>query len=153
MAFDEELQKHRVLIENRKDIFGNQLILDGEDNVIGEEEHLLSNATDISVEDAPALVESFGGICFPAHIDRQSNGIISVLGTFPETPEFNAVEFNRAKNIEEYKNKYSLKDKTVIVSSDAHCLTDLREKENFFELKAEGQGEIRKELFKKLRNI
>ena len=87
MAFDEMLQKHRLLIKNRTDIFGNQFILDGEDNIIGEEEHFLSNATDISVENVPDLVSPYGGICYPAHIDRQANGIISVLGTFPSTPD------------------------------------------------------------------
>ena len=95
MAFDEALQSHRMLIENRKDIFGNQLILDGEDILIAEEPYFLSNATDISIEEAPDFVQSFNGICYPAHIDRQANGVISVLGTFPDTPEFNIVEINR----------------------------------------------------------
>ena len=41
MAFDSEVQKHRVLIKNRTDIFGDQLIMDEEDNVLCREEHLL----------------------------------------------------------------------------------------------------------------
>lgn len=148
MEFDAEIQKHRTLIENRTDIFGNQLIVDSEDNVISEEKYFLSVATDISVEEAPALVERFGGICYPAHIDRQSNGIISVLGTLPETPCFTAVEINRRENIEEYVSKYNLYDKHIIVSSDAHCLTDIRDKENCFELDSE---DVRHGLFKELK--
>jgi DNA polymerase III alpha subunit len=148
LSFDEDLQSHRTLIPNRTDIFGNQLILDGEDNQIATEEHFLSNATDISVEDAPEYVKRFGGICYPAHIDRQANGIISVLGTFPATPHFKCAEINSRENIEEYVSKYQLEDKQIIVSSDAHYLTDLREKENFFEL---GSDDAVKELFDKLR--
>ena len=153
MAFDEMLQKHRVLIKNRTDIFGNQFILDGEDNIIGEEEHFLSNATDISVENVPDLVSPYGGVCYPAHIDRQANGIISVLGTFPSTPDFKCVEINRQENIEKYINDYKLSDKLLIVSSDAHYLTDMRDKENYFELEDEPYSTafVRKKLFEKLR--
>ena len=102
MEFDELLQERRILIPNRTDIFGRQIICDSEDNVIGEEEHLLSNATTISIEEAPKLVESFGGICYPAHIDRDANGIISVLGTFPKTPHFTCAELHDAEKWDEY---------------------------------------------------
>ena len=153
MRFDVALQSHRMLIENRKDIFGNQFILDGEDNLIGEEKYFLSNATDISLEEIPSLIEEFGGICYPAHIDRQANGIISVLGTFPETPEFNIIEINRREKIGEYVEKYALYDKKVIVSSDAHYLTDMREENNYFELDDEpySSDKVRHELFEFLK--
>ncbi len=153
MEFDLALQKHRTLIENRTDIFGDQLILDGEDKLIGTEAYFLSNATDISIEDAPEFVENFGGICYPAHIDRQANGIISVLGTLPSTPYFKNVEINRRENIEKYVKDYSLEDKRIIVSSDAHYLTDMRDKENYFELDDEPYSSslVRIKLFEELR--
>ena len=153
MEFDLALQQHRTLIENRTDIFGDQLILDGEDKLIGTEAHFLSNATDVSIEDAPEFVENFGGICYPAHIDRQANGIISVLGTLPSTPYFKNVEINRRENIEKYVKDYSLEDKRIIVSSDAHCLTDMRDKENYFELDDEPYSSslVRTKLFEELR--
>lgn len=153
LSFSSEIEKRRVLIKNRTDIFGEQLVLDGEDNVIGQEEYLLSNATTISVEEVPDIVARYGGICYPAHIDRESNGIISVLGTFPETPHFNCVELNRSEKREEYIKRYALTDKTFIVSSDAHYLTDIREKENYFELDDEpySGAYVRSQLFKTLR--
>jgi hypothetical protein len=153
MRFGEEIEKHRILVENRKDIFGNQIIMDGEDNVIGEEKYLLSNATDISIEDAPELVKSFGGVCFPAHIDRDSNGIISVLGTFPKTPDFSAFELHFKENVEKYVTKYGLSDKTVIVSSDSHSLSEIRDRENYFLFEDEPYSSdyVRKQLFLKLR--
>ena len=153
MAFDREIDKRRMKIENRKDIFGNQYILDGEDNRIGEEKYLLPNATSVSLEEAFGLVQSFGGISYPAHIDRQSNGIISVLGTFPEAPDCNIIEINQKEKVEEYVKKYSLEGKRVIISSDAHYLTDMRDKENFFELDDEPYSSalVRSNLFKLLR--
>ncbi len=134
MEFDEYITSRRILIPNRVDIFGNQLIRDSEDNVIGSDEYLLSNATDISIEEAPKLIESFGGICFPAHIDRDSNGIIAVLGTFPETPIFTAAEFHDGAKIDDYTEKYSLENKVKIINSDAHFLWDIKEATDFLEL-------------------
>lgn len=134
MDFDEFLQVRRILFPNRKDIFGNQLICDSEDNVIGEEENLLTNATDISVEEAPSLVESFGGICYPAHIDRDANGIISVLGTFPENSGFTCVELHDGEKAEEYAENFDLLNKHLIISSDAHYLWDIKECSDFLYL-------------------
>lgn len=153
IKFGKFVKEKRVLIKNRPDIFGHQMILDSSDNVIGEEAFLLSNATDISIEDAPELVKSFGGVAYPAHIDRMSNGIIAILGTLPPTPTFECLEFNSAEKIEEYRKKYDIEDKTLIISSDAHYLTDMRDKENYLMLNADrtDASAVRRELFCLLR--
>ena len=152
LEFSNEVEKRRILIKNRIDIFGEQLIMDSEDNVIGEEEHLLSNATTLSVEDVPQLVERYGGVCYPAHIDREANGIISVLGTFPETPHFDCVELHNGEKQTEYTERFSLERKVFVVSSDAHYLTDMREENRYFELNDEPYSSafVRRQLFKKL---
>ena len=155
LNFDEYLQERRVLIKNRTDIFGDQLILNGEDEIIGEDEHLLSNATTISLDEAPELIRSFGGICYPAHIDRDANGIIAILGTLPPTPHFECVEIHSGERIPEFKEKYGLSDKLIIVSSDSHYLTDINESNNYFELDADqaSPDDVRRELFKLLNKI
>lgn len=135
LAFDDYLQSRRMLIPNRVDIFGDQLICDAEDNVIAREENLLVVATDISFEEAPSLIESYGGICYPAHIDKASNSVSSVLGLFPETPKFTCAEIFDPFKIDEL-SKYSSIDKSkLIISSDAHYLADIKEKNEFFTLK------------------
>ncbi len=153
MTFGQRVKELRIPIENRPDIFGSQLILDGQDNIIGEEKNLLINATLISVNEVPELIREYGGICYPAHIDRQSNGIISVLGTFPKTPHFSCVEFHNKAKADEYIQKYGLQDKKIIISSDAHNLTDMRDKENYFELDDEPYSSdfVRHQLFEFLR--
>ena len=153
MDFDSYIDSHRMKIPNRVDIFGNQFILDGDDNIIGTDEFLLSNATDLSIDDVAKIVPQYEGICYPAHIDRPSNGIIAVLGTFPETPYFSSVELNNSENREEYISKYSLNDKNIIVSSDAHILTDMRDKENYFLLEDDPYSSefVRQNLFRMLR--
>ncbi len=153
MAFGARIKELRIPVDNRPDIFGHQLILDGRDNIIGEEKNLLINATLVSVEEVPQLVAEFGGICYPAHIDRQSNGIISILGTFPSSPHFNCAELHNGTKRDEYIQKYNLQDKKFIVSSDAHNLCDMRDKENYFDLDDEPYSSalVRKKLFELLR--
>ena len=148
MAFDAYVDSVRMKIRNRTEIFGEQLILDGEDNVIGQEEFLLPNATSVSIEDVPLLVSRYGGVCFPAHIDRESNGIVAVLGTLPPTPTFTAVELHSKEKLDEYMERFNLSDKTVVISSDAHYLTDMRDAENSVMLSADPDcpDEVRREL-------
>ncbi len=149
-AFDREYQKHRILYPNRKDIFGEQLILDENDEVIGEEEHLLLNASTLSVSDAVELVERYDGIAFPAHIDREENGMIMALGCIPRDPHFSCVEFRDNASIEAYTEKYGLADKRVLTDSDAHYLWDISEAENFLELEDEPYSSalVRESLFR-----
>ena len=152
MRFGEYVDAHRAPIKNRPSIFGNQLILDGEDNVIGTEESLLSFATDISSVDLPDIVKEYSGICYPAHIDREANGIIAILGTFPVDTHFDCFEVRDKERIADLTEKHALSGKVHVISSDAHCLTDIRDAEFYFELDCEDDSpeQIRRALFKKL---
>ena len=154
MAFNEEVDKRRVRFPNRPDIFGEQLIMNGDDEVIGFEQDYLTNATEITLEEAPVLVERHHGVCYPAHIDREANGIIAILGTLPETPEFCNVELHFAKNVAAYKAEYGLQGKRILVSSDAHYLTDLREENQSIEIPDEPYSSalVRENLIRILRN-
>ena len=154
LIFGDEVEKHRILIKNRTDIFGDQLIVDEEDNVLGTDEYLLSNATDISVDNVLKLVESFNGVCYPAHVDRTSNGIIATLGDFPPTPEFLCAEFHDKEKVTELKEKYPLlQTKRVLISSDAHYLWDIRDADDTIEIDDEPYSSdlVRKRLFESLR--
>lgn len=154
MQFDAFVDGHRIRVPNKEEIFGEQLILDGQDNVIGKEEFLLPNATDISIEEVSKFVSQYNGICYPAHVDRPANGAIAVLGDFPDYPGFLCCEFHDKEKIEEYKEKYpSIGNRKIIISSDAHYLWHIRDKEFYVELDDEpfSSNRVRKELFKFLR--
>lgn len=105
-------------IKNRPEIFGNQYLYDCEDEIVGEEERLLLNASKITCDDIKTVADGFGGIAIPAHVDREENGMVAVLGTVTE--EFTAVELSTRATAEQIK-KYS-KAFNVIVDSDAHTL-------------------------------
>src|SRR5699024_8464418 len=86
------IQKTRLRVKNKPDIFGRQLILDEKDEIIGEEENLLIVSSGVSVEEVAALVAGFGGIAVPAHIDKQANGLVGVLGAFDYNLGFRMIE-------------------------------------------------------------
>ena len=154
LAYGEEVDSRRIKIPNRVDIFGDQLIMDGEENVIGTEEFMLPNATGITIDEAPGIVAKYGGVCYPAHIDRQANGIIATLGTFPEYPKFRCAELHDKEKIAEHQEKYPiLRDKLTVISSDAHYLWDIRDADAYFMLDDEPySGDlVRKRLIEKLK--
>ncbi len=133
LAFDKEVEAKRIIVKNKPAIFGHQYIVDEEDSPVGEEEGLLINATTLSIEEANDLVKSYRGVCYPAHIDRPSNGMVAVLGDFPDDPHFTAYELNDGGNTEEYQARFpKLKDKMRAVSSDAHYLENIGQAENYF---------------------
>lgn len=155
MSFDTAVNGKRIPFKNRVDIFGEQMIMNENDEVIGIEENLLSNATLITVDEAPSLVESFGGICYPAHIDREANGIVATLGVFPEFPFFPCAEYHDGDKRPEYEKRFELlKAKPYVVSSDAHYLWDISGRLNSFELECgENHDDIRKALFERLKGL
>ncbi len=133
MEFDRALEAHLAPVKNRPDIFGNQLILNALDEPIGEVDRLLITATDMWAGDAIEFARSFGAHVHPAHIDRTSNGMIAVLGDIPTEYNFSCVEFKDGDTAEEYYSKYpSIKNTSMVVSSDAHHLWDINEAKNFF---------------------
>ena len=74
------------------------------------------------------IVGEYGGICYPAHIDRNSYSVISNLGMITPEMNFNAVEMTEKANQNEYKEKYPIiKNMPVFVSSDAHYLENMNE--------------------------
>jgi len=155
MEFDRIIHEKRQRIKNRADIFGEQIIMDENDSIFGYEENLLTVATTLSIENAFSLATEQGAVVYPAHIDRQANGIITTLGTFPDNPPFGSAEFADIKRLEQYKKRYPLLNKIKIInSSDAHQLWNINEKDptNSIVLDDDtgGHDQIRSALFKYL---
>lgn len=156
LLFNDEVDARRVHIRNREEIFGEQLILDDQDNVIGREQDLLINATTISLDEALELVTTYRGICYPAHIDRSSNGAIEILGDFPHYAGFRMAELHDRSNKDTYVSKYGLENIRLLSSSDAHYLHQLREgdENDWIEIDDDPFSEelVRKRLFDDLRS-
>lgn len=107
-------------IQNRAEIFGEQLILDEDDNILGKEQRMLLVASGVSVEEVVSLAKQHNGIAVAAHIDREENGMVAILGTVTE--DFSVVEISATatKQIQCYTT-----GRKVITNSDAHTLEDI----------------------------
>ncbi len=127
MAFDDYISKRRMEIDNKPEIFGHQYIMDEDDNIVGELDKLLIHSCNISVMEITSLVKSFGGACYPAHVDRDSYSIISVLGEIVPECDFSFIEVSLTGNPNDYNYP-------CFVSSDAHYLENISEKERYIEL-------------------
>ena len=57
-----------------------------------EERKRFYMARQISVTDLRAAARRFGGLCYPAHVEKPYNAVYAVLGTWPEELEADAVE-------------------------------------------------------------
>ena len=132
--FGDYIRSTLPTIRNKPTVFGDQLVFDKNDNVLGFEHTLLITASSISANDAVSIVADYGGICFPAHIDRNSYSILSNLGTINESFRFNCAEVFDLDTLENLKSQHPHLNKLKILSSsDAHYLEHLRLKENFIE--------------------
>ena len=150
MRFDNVISKHIMPIKNRPDIFGNQIITNGDDEQIGEEDTLLISSTDLPIEEAIALAREHGAHVHPAHIDRESNGIIAILGDIPSEYGFNCYELNDKENKGKiFENFDYVNSENILICSDAHHLWDINEAENWLEIPDEPYSSslVRKNLF------
>jgi len=126
---NEVLQKRRVRIKNDKKIFGDQIIMDELDEITGEDGHLLINAVDISIDEIFNIVKRYEAVAIPAHIDKDSNGLLAILGDFPDNLKNNPVEIKDFEKIDGLRTKYDLTGK-ILSNSDAHYLWDIAEPGN-----------------------
>lgn len=114
-------------VKNKREIFGEQVILDSHGSIVGEVERLLLTGTNISVDDIAITVEEIGGVAIPAHIDRPAFSLWSHLGFIPEYLGFIGVELTHHLPRNKEQMKY-LEEKNlgIVMSSDAHWLNQLQ---------------------------
>lgn len=126
LEFDRFVADCRMKIPNRVEIFGEQLIMDEDDRTVGQVDELLILATSLDLASAVSAVRRFGGVAFPAHIDKQSNSLIGVLGDIPETPAFTAFEMHDVARMDEFRSRYpALSGRPILIDSDAHALDQM----------------------------
>ena len=146
-AFQDYLDAHLPQVKNNPDLFGYQVAVDAEDNIVFEEERSLLSAIDQSIEKIEQKIHSLNGIFIPAHINKSKNSIISQLGFIPDDLIIDALELSKHIGKEEFisKNKY-LKNKVFIRNSDAHLTELIGETTTLFIMEELNFEEIKKAL-------
>ena len=131
LDFSDEIYAHLPPIKNKPDLFGPQLEMDEDDEVVREEERLLISALDISVDKLAEMVIGRGGLAVPAHINRGSNGILQALGFLPPGARFSALEVTVGLPL---PHKGIPDDLIQLHSSDAHYLENIFERQEFLDM-------------------
>lgn len=105
------------------EIFGDEPVVDEEDNILELPEYLYSVSLPISFEDAENKAFEDNLIFFPAHINDSSFSIISQIGFIPNKHKFKFAEISKESDEVELSKMYN--DIFFITNSDAHYLNQI----------------------------
>jgi len=106
-------------VENIPEKFGDQVLVNEDDEVEGFEERYLGMACALSIDRLRERVFALGGLFIPAHIDKPCFSVISQLGFL--CGEFSAVELSRAGALREEAKKLA-GAYTAVSASDSHYI-------------------------------
>lgn len=126
LDFDRYVYENMPHVPNRPEIFGEQRILNGEDEQIGAEENLLLVSSFISVDQVVSLTGQYGGVAFPAHVNRDSYSVIASLGAIPPEAGFTAAEVTCDCDLNAFQRLHpELEGLIIFRDSDSHYLETL----------------------------
>ena len=124
--FQTFLDAHLPPIPNDEDRFGYQLIVDENDEIVGEEPYHLLNATDVDIDGIYDEVHRIGGLFVPAHINKGTTSLMSQLGFVPPDLKADGLEINFRITKDEILKKFAyLKRFNFITDSDAHFIDNV----------------------------
>lgn len=110
-------------IKLNPEVFGDEPVVDEDENIIELPEFLYTVSLPISFENLEEKAYNQNLIYFPAHINDSSYSIISQLGFIPEKHLFNVVEISKKQDYETLSKVYP--NITFITNSDAHYLNQI----------------------------
>lgn len=133
--FNKYLKSKLPITKNNPKYFGHQILMNERDEEIGEEERLLALSTSISIDVLTNFVHNLSGLVFPAHIDKQNQSILSVLGFIPDNLNIDGIEVsNKCDYKKLIKENPGVKKYKYIINSDAHYLGDISERINYVDI-------------------
>ena len=120
LAMQEAIYKTLPSMRAPEKIRAKQLVLNADDEVVAEEEAMLSMSSTLTLEQVVCQALSLGGLAIPAHVDRKSCSILSNLGFIPEDLQFPTLELSMYAEKEAYEKRFP--QYRLISASDAHEL-------------------------------
>ena len=122
------LDEHLITIKNNPAFFGNQYILDKNDQIIDQEPNLLITSLNTTLEQTIQFIHELNGKVVLAHVFNQRYSIFSQLGFIPNDLCFDGIEVKNEDEIHQIKTQYpQTRDCLFLINSDAHQLIDISE--------------------------
>jgi len=120
------LDEHLLDIQNKPSIFGDQVVVDSDENILYTEKRSLITGLKVSIDEVESFVHRLDGLFIPAHIYRRQNGIIHQLGILPESLNYDALELTPGSYYDEnLKNIKMTGKRSWIFDSDAHFIDQI----------------------------
>jgi PHP family Zn ribbon phosphoesterase len=116
-------------VRNRPDLFGEQVVVNGAEEILYFEEILLAGSVEMTVEAVAEEVIKREGLLIPSHVDRPAYSLLANLGFLPPDLTVHALEIARPQLIDKLRSEHpNLRDAVFITSSDAHFLSQMDSK-------------------------
>ncbi len=145
--FQDYLDQHLTIIPHNAELFGYQVLVDENEDILEKLDYYLGASLDVSIEEVEHKVHELSGIFIPAHIDRPRNSLFSQLGFFPPELRVDALQISKLAEEETIRDKYKINQNTTIVKfSDTHFPADLGKIYTNFEMENATFSEIKKAL-------
>jgi len=116
-----------IPFDNDPAVFGRQTLMDAQETVLGEESVMLIAASGVGIYDVPALMEQYGGVAFPAHVDKSAFSLLSNLGFYDPDMGFSRVEYSPHRPADFFQHHPDLQDMPALYNSDAHALEQIQD--------------------------
>lgn len=125
---------------NDPDVFGDQVLFDEYDNILGLEDRLLMSASGYTIEEVVESAVKYNGLVIASHVNREAYGLLGVLGFIPEEISFDALEIA----VEGFPGSEDMliTDLPLVHFSDAHYLNQIGSVSTEFLLEAPTVKEI-----------
>ena len=134
-AFSALVREKLPPLKNDPAVFGPQIYMDEEDRALGEEDAFLAGASSIGIYDAAALAASFGGVAYPAHIDRPSFSLLANLGFWDPAMGFSVAEISKNCPPDLF-DRPDLQGIPHFDGSDAHYLDQIQDAHQYMALRS-----------------
>jgi len=124
--FQSFIERNFSGIKNNTELFGHQVVVNENEEIIDEIEPLLISALNVNIDEVEKQVHQLGGLFIPAHIDRPKYSLISQLGFIPKDLNFDSLEISKNTTKEKALKDFSyIKNLRFIKSSDAHNIDQI----------------------------
>lgn len=132
-AFSDYVRRHLPPMENDPRFFGEQVLMDSCDGILGLDHAFFAGASAIRIGDVAALTASYGGVAFPAHIDRPAFSLISNLGFWDPELGFALAELSPTCP-PDFPHRPDLAGVRFLSDSDAHLLEQIPDARQWMDL-------------------
>ncbi len=125
-SFSSKLYESLLPLDNDPEFFGDQVVIDAEENIKRFEKKALVNSSVWNLETTLDKISENGGFYFPAHVDVESYSLLGQLGFVPTAAKIDALGITAKCDVEAFlQANPDLKQYALIRNSDAHYLADI----------------------------